>query len=197
LTCPLLTPADTNILRWAEIQQLGSASPSNLQCLKDWVLFHKSLGVLDKRPWLRSHPTELLVLSPELDRFDHWLAGLLIPLWHRLIGERWKNRCFRQQGQDLEAQPAVYRYSPQSFVLLGNICCVLISSAVLVCSVVVLSFTTTTPVRLAFVSAFTVLFAAILMFVARCRRFEVFAGTATFCAVLIVFFQGVQSCGGS
>jgi hypothetical protein len=36
-----------------------------------------------------------------------------------------------------------------------------------------------------------------LMFVAHCRRFEVFAGTAAFCAVLIVFIQGVQCSGGS
>jgi hypothetical protein len=46
--------------------------------------------------------------------------------------------------------------------------------------------------QLVVIAAFTLFIACILMFVACCRRFEVFAASAAFAAVIVVFVESVD-----
>ncbi|KAJ9494762.1 hypothetical protein LTR99_001826 [Exophiala xenobiotica] len=187
-----------NISKWAEVRKFGSPSSTNHRWMKDWLLLKRPvegpMNVKDMCPWMESPLAELLTLSPKLDSLDRWLAERWVPLWHNMVGERSKTLCNGEQTPDVEAQPTVvFRYTPKSLILVGDACTVLLSSAILVSSVVALNFTKATYLRLILISVFTTIFSSTLMFAARCRRFEVFAGTAAFCAVLIVFLQGVSS----
>lgn len=190
LSC-VLTIVDENIIKAAKLQSFGSASPANLKVTADWLLLQRPWNIDDMGPWLNVDSKDLLTLSPKLDGLDCWLGRIFKPFWHQIVGQgSMSSSCL---GQDsLNGQDMILRCAPESLVLVGDICTVLLSSAIFVCSVIALNFTKATHLRLILVFVFTVIFSAILMFVAHCRRFEVFAGTAGFCAVLIVFIQGVS-----
>lgn len=189
--------ADDQLAKWCQVQQLGSATRTNLGRVQDWLLCHKPWNKADMEPWLGDDPTELLTLSPKLDGFDRWLGDIFIPIWHRMIGEKLRTRhrhCHQGQEQDPEAQATLSRYAPKELIVIGDVCTVLLTSAIFICSVLAVNFAKGPTLRLTLVSVMTIIFSSILMFVARCRRFEVFAGTAAFCAVLTVFFQEVFVC---
>jgi hypothetical protein len=178
---------------WAQMRKFDPVFSANLRWMQDWLLLNGTLKAKDKVPWLNTDPKELLTLSPKLDKLDSWLAQFLVPLWQSALGERLK--VFRNQGkkaeEDPERQRETFRYGPKALALVGDVCCLFVSSTILVGAITALNFSKTTQARLVLLSVFNVLFSCILMFVARCRRFEVFAGTATFCAVMIVFLQGI------
>jgi len=159
---------------------------------RDWLLLQNPWNVDDIGPWLNDvDPRELLTLSPKLDGFDSWLGRIWKPLWHQMADE--PSMVPSLPGQrNTKAQDIILRCAPESLVWVGDICTVLLSSAIFICSVMALNFTKTMQLRLIIIFIFTVIFSSVLMFVAHCRRFEVFAGTAGFCAVLIVFIQGVS-----
>jgi len=75
---------------------------------------------------------------------------------------------------------------------LGDIICVLASSIVPVVSIQGLYWIPTTLGRLLMITGFIIIFSFLLMFIAGCRRSEVFAGTSAFAAVLVVFLQGLD-----
>lgn len=191
IECVLII-VDENLIQSAKLRRFGSASAANLQVTKDWLLLQHPWNIDDMRPWLNEvDPKELLTLSPKLDGFDSWLGRILKPLWHQMVDEQSMVPPLPGQA-NTKAQDMILRCAPESLILVGDICTVLLSSAIFVCSVIALNFTKATHLRLIIIFVFTVIFSSVLMFVAHCRRFEVFAGTAGFCAVLIVFIQGVS-----
>lgn len=177
------------------MRKFDPVPPSNLRWFRDWFYHNTTLNATDKMPWLNTDSKELLTLSPKMDRLDSWLAKHLIPIWQSTVGE--KLRTLHNQRKGAEEDPEqlrqreTFRYSPKTLVLVGDICSVFVSCAILVGAIIALNFCRTPEVRLVLISVFTMLFSCTLMFVARCRRFEVFVGTATFCAVMIVFLQGI------
>jgi hypothetical protein len=76
--------------------------------------------------------------------------------------------------------------------LLGNVCCVFISWILFTSSIIALLFVHNMLHQLVVIAAFTLFIACILMFVACCRRFEVFAASAAFAAVIVVFVESVD-----
>ncbi|KEF60223.1 uncharacterized protein A1O9_05073 [Exophiala aquamarina CBS 119918] len=182
-----------NLIQSAKLRRFGVASAANLEVTRDWLLLQRPWNIDDMRPWLHEEvdPKELLTLSPKLDGFDSWLGQILKPFWHQMVDEQ--PMLPSLAGHDnTKAQDLILRCAPESLILVGNICTVLLSSAIFVCSVIALNFTEATHFRLIIIFVFTVIFSSVLMFVAHCRRSEVFAGTAGFCAVLIVFIHGVS-----
>lgn len=197
----MLTIADASIRQWKEIQNIQSPTAMNLMHIKDWMLRAKSpLEGTDSRPWRRSSDSELMVLSPDADKLDNWLCKYLAPAWHRVAGERLHRRRAQRlrqgSGDTEEAQDIVFGYEEAAFVLIGDIVCVVLSTVLLISAVIGLYYINTMLNRLIFVAVFTLLFAGVLMFVANCRRVDVFGATAAFCAVLVVFIQNIAPAGG-
>lgn len=175
---------------WAQVRKFDSVLPSKFQRMQDWLLFTQTLKATEKVPWPNLEANELLSLSPKRDRLDEWLAQYFVRLWQFTLGETLK--AFRNRKEEAEEDPEKLRQrETSSYGPKDRICCLFVSCTILVGSITALNFSKTTQVRLVLLSVFTVEFSCTMKFVARCRRFEVFAGTATFCAILIVFLQGL------
>ncbi|KAL2068343.1 hypothetical protein VTL71DRAFT_16441 [Oculimacula yallundae] len=86
---------------------------------------------------------------------------------------------------DEEAQFHVY--SNTKILLAANVLGSLISSSLLVGSIVALYFVDDMLARLGIIAAFTQVFSLVLVLVTRARKVEVFAATAAFMAVQVVF----------
>lgn len=130
---------------------------------------------------------ELLSTTALHDRLDTWLLDVVNPVYHRLVGHR------KQHVQDLEsALGRIWNYDVKGLQYLGDLVCIAFSSIVPVASIQGLYWIPTTIGRLYMITGFIIVFSIILMFVAGCRRFEVFGGTSAFAAVLVVFLQGLD-----
>lgn len=146
---------------------------------------------IEAGPWETEKIAELLSISPKQDRLDHWLSDAVTPLYHRLLGHRKKPDLDHELGL---GRLWVYRMSWLHH--LGDFICALLSSVIPVASIQGLYWIPTTLGRLLMITGFIIIFAFILMFVAGCRRSEVFAGTSAFAAVLVVFLQGLDGAVG-
>ena len=113
------------------------------------------------------------------------MRNRFLPIYHRWVGERRKPR------DDPELGP-VWEYDSASLTLVGNVLCMLLSFAMPTGSIFALYFIRPTLVRLSLLSVFIFVFAFAMMFVVGNRRGEVFAATAAFAAIQVVFVGGVN-----
>lgn len=140
---------------------------------------------LEAEPW-EDHYQDLAAIHVEGDSFDNFLAAHVSPWYYGLVGKH------RKPNVDPEKNLGnLYEHKQKGFMLLGNILCVLMSSIVLSGAILSLFFVQSTRTRLLMITAYNIIFASILMFVVGCRRIDVFAATAAFAAVLVVFIQGI------
>lgn len=142
---------------------------------------------IEASPWESAKLEELLTLSPQRDRLDTWLSDAVTPIYHRLCGYRKKPNVDAELGLG-----RLWSYRMAWLHYLGDVLCVVLSSIVPVASIQGLYWIPTTLGRLFMITGFVVIFSILLMFVAGCRRAEVFAATSAFAAVLVVFLQGLN-----
>lgn len=138
-------------------------------------------------PWKSEKIEELLSLTPKPDRLDNWLSDVVTPVYHRFFGHRRKPDLNVERGLG-----RLWTYKTTWLQYLGDLTCVLLSSIVPVASIQGLYWIPTTLGRLFMITGFVILFSFLLMFVAGCRRSEVFAATSAYAAVLVVFLQGLD-----
>lgn len=129
----------------------------------------------------------MLGLTPQNDRLDEWLSDVVTPLYHQLFGHKRKPDLGHEFGCG-----RLWLYQMTWLHYLGDIICVLLSSVVPVVSIQGLYWIPTTLGRLSLITGLIIIFSVLLMFVAGCRRSEVFAATSAFAAVLVVFLQGLD-----
>ncbi|KAN0089867.1 hypothetical protein V8E51_018446 [Hyaloscypha variabilis] len=91
----------------------------------------------------------------------------------------------KQKSFDLESNIFLYRDS--YFHRIASIVGTLISSLIPICSIVVLYFITDMPMRLIIVGIFTAIFSIALSLMTSGTRVEIFAATAAFASVQVVF----------
>lgn len=86
----------------------------------------------------------------------------------------------------------LWEYSMKKLHFSGNVICFLLSSLGPIISIQTLYWIPSSVGRLGAICGFILVFAALMMFVSGCRRFEVFGATAAFAAVQVVFLQGLS-----
>lgn len=86
-----------------------------------------------------------------------------------------------------ECSPALYRYSEKGVRIAVRILGSLLSSLMPMISIIVLFFVNRLIVRLGLVCIFTLLFSLCMSLGTNARRMEVFASTAAFASVQVVF----------
>ena len=186
-----MTDTDESLLRIAQVNDLNRPSAFNHRALNEWLVRPECgdnfLRILEAEPWEHKNMPDLMALRHAGDHLDQWLARKLTPVWHSLIG--------RHAVPDTDPELGIGRlweYKQNTFTVFGNICSMLLSSLVPLVSIFALFFVNEALPRLLMIGAFIMIFSGIMMFVVRCRRFEVFAATAAFAAVEVVFLQGVN-----
>jgi hypothetical protein len=126
-----------------------------------------------------------LFASAHSDTLAQQLWNRFLPWYHNTIGRRRKPYIDPELGQ-------VWEYQPESFTLAGNILCVLLSFAIPTGSIFALYYVRSMTLRLLMMAAFILLFAIMMMFMVGSRREQVFAATAAFAAIQVVFVGGVN-----
>ena len=186
-----LTYLDTLLNHMDKILQLEDARASNVKFLTDWLArkaganFFLSAAGIESEVWDSQNLSDLVALGKRHDRFSRWLGDHLIPFYHRHVGHRTKRRS------DTASVGPIWHYKSEGFSLLGNVICMLLSSILPISSTFVLYYLKNMIMRLITITVFSFSLSVIMTFVVQARRQDVFAATAAFLAVQVVFVGGV------
>lgn len=122
--------------------------------------------------------------SNERDRFAQFMSNGILPSFHRRIGQKLKDPIPEWKVHD------TWEYKQKTFVILGNVICMILSALVPSISMFVLCFLKSMVARLSFITAMSFIFSVTMTFIVQGRRVEVFAATTAFAAVQVVFLGG-------
>ncbi|KAJ9606847.1 hypothetical protein H2200_008857 [Cladophialophora chaetospira] len=171
------------------VEKLPNPNTLSLAFLQDWVK-HRDRGNdflldIESQAWDASHGDDYVVLSPKAshDSLAVALVGLIVPIYHRMIGTHRSPAAKTGHGK-------IWHYGFERFVLLGNILCILLATGIPSGSIVILYVVSSMLLRLLIIAIFCFLFACTMTFIVGARRVDVFSATAAFAAVQAVFVGG-------
>lgn len=197
------------VSQYSQIASLRQPKPSERSVLHEWITSTRggACGFLGRdlggfQPQQPSvyeaiHEKDLAILSDrrgEEDLFTEFIEGPVMRLYHR----------FRQHSKapvsrDLE-NPAVaenrsnwHHYDDSKIERVTKVLGTIFSSLAPLVSIIVLSFINNLKIRLGLVCVFTFLFSGCLAIATQARRVEVFAATAAFASVQVVFIGSSNS----
>jgi len=102
------------------------------------------------------------------------------------------SQCTSQE-ESFDPESNIFLYRDSHFHRIANVVGTLISSLIPIGSIVVLYFVTSMPLRLAVLSCFTAIFSIALSLLTSAKRVEIFAATAAFASVQVVFVGSTNS----
>ncbi|KAM7215142.1 hypothetical protein V8F06_009460 [Rhypophila decipiens] len=141
--------------------------------------------------WKEPDPSAYLSVnrpSPENDPFTSFLTYRIAHLFHRLCGGRRSGiRPNKRFGKLVDEEAQLRSYSDSKLQKTSQIISVVVSSTLPVLTIFVLNTLDTTTKRLGLTVLFTGVFGLLLAFFSSAKRAEIFAATATFAAVEVVF----------
>ncbi|EWZ30380.1 hypothetical protein FOZG_15867 [Fusarium oxysporum Fo47] len=188
---PKLTEYNNLILQLSELSQLQFPRTSQLETLQDWLTdpkgganFLTKTGTPELYTWKPKDPSQYVSLhkpAEDSDPFTNFVKEVLTFIFHRLCGER------LNAARVVDVESGLASYSDSSLVRASNLFTVIVSSALPVLTIFALNSLETTAQRIGLTVVFTVLFAVILELFTNAKRVEIFAATATFAAVEVVF----------
>ncbi|KAH7194858.1 hypothetical protein DER44DRAFT_734706 [Fusarium oxysporum] len=188
---PKLTEYSNLILQLSELSQLQTPRTSQLETLQDWLTdskgganFLAKSGTPELYTWKPKDPSQYVSLhktAEDSDPFTNFVKEVLTFIFHRLCGER------LNAARVVDVESGLASYSDSSLVRASNLFTVIVSSALPVLTIFALNSLETTAQRIGLTVVFTVLFAVILELFTNAKRVEIFAATATFAAVEVVF----------
>ena len=188
-----LSVTDGALLQTAEVFKLLHAQPADLQVLRDWLARPVGgdhfLDGTESAPWNNErHAADLVALMPPTasdDRLALTLRNRTLPWYHKWLGHHGKPRIDLELGE-------IWEYDAAGLTLAGNVLCMILSFAIPTVSIFTLYFVQSMLARLLILSGFLFVFSFSMMFVAGHKRGEVFAATAAFAAIQVVFVGGVN-----
>jgi Zn-dependent protease len=150
-------------------------------CLSDSRLPDYLLGG-DNDIWedpLLHHDLIAVDLSKDEDSMTVWIAANLVAPFHQLVG--------RHFIRPLDDSAGLYDYSDRTITKLSSLVATVLSSVLPIGGVIVLYFVENTLARIGIIAGMTGLFSLCLALLTSARKSEIFAATAAFSAVLVVF----------
>ncbi|KAH7121756.1 hypothetical protein B0J13DRAFT_628896 [Dactylonectria estremocensis] len=171
-----------------QLSKAESPNKSQLAELQGWMRDSKGgknfLDGVEIETWTDSDETKYVTINPPLpenDAFTSLLRGFLLNIFHFLCGERLK------VGRVIDQESGLVRYNDSHINKASSMMVVILSSVIPVSTIFALSAFKTTRARIGMIVAFTGLFAAVLAIFSTAKRAEIFAATATFAAIEVVY----------
>lgn len=151
------------------------------QCIID---VHTSDYLLGKEHEAWTDPakaSDLVAISPveTFDPLTQWLADTFLAVYHRLLGHKHKT------ASDPDAE--LYTYDDDHIRFPIAALSTALASVLPIVAIVILYFVTSMGWRLGIMALFTSSFSLALAILTEAKRTEIFAATAAFTAVLVVF----------
>jgi hypothetical protein len=173
------------VLRHKEMMEQDSPNKCDVEFLRRWFK-DKNMGDYplvgeDSDLWEASSPSDLVALRARKaeDPLSTFFLRRVYLWWHHCIGYRFKKPRSKEDRY--------FEYRDRNIRRVANILSSLISSALLIGAIMTLYFVKSAIVRLGIIAAFTTVFSLVLVLATNARKVEVFAGTAAFVAVQVVF----------
>jgi hypothetical protein len=179
------------MLRISRVHGLDPPLKCELEFLRDWLDRPDGgdffLEGLEAEPWEEPSSRDLAALCPrrEHDHFAQYLSDMIVPWYHRRIGHRRNPDPTREWS-------TVWEYDKKIFVAIGNTICMILSSMIPIASIYTLYFLRSTIIRLAVITVMSLVFSFVMTVIVHGRRADIFAATAAFAAVQVVFVTGIN-----
>ncbi|KAK4164680.1 hypothetical protein QBC43DRAFT_317330 [Cladorrhinum sp. PSN259] len=176
------------VIQAYQLNAIHSPKPSQLSALKNWLRdFNGGNSFLKQQEaltWMDPDESAYVCLNParrENDLFIEFVSHKLLRLWHYLVGQRIGT------GQVVDEATAHTSYSTARVAKAGSIIATILASLFPVLTILALNQVQNTDTRVGMSAGFTAVFAIMIVIISDARRIEVFAATATFAAVEVVF----------
>ncbi|KAH0539050.1 hypothetical protein FGG08_004396 [Glutinoglossum americanum] len=176
------------VLQLMELYRLEPPEPRDLKTLHGWLDMPEcGNGFLRGSESKVFRAPDLVALSAPRNRedvFTRWVSHTGVPWFHRLIG-----RSFRvgQKPVEGDEESGVIHYADSRLVTTAHLLSIFASSLLPTVSIFVLYFLNSLLARLGAIMVFSFLFSSSLALFTAARRVEVFAATAAFSSVQVVF----------
>ncbi|KAI9375788.1 hypothetical protein BJX61DRAFT_539519 [Aspergillus egyptiacus] len=175
-----------------ELNKIPKPSTRELEFLRRWLI-RPSMGDnflsdLEAKVWGSCNDTDFVTLSSrdtEEDAFTRFLHGTLLDIYHRVYGHR------RKSTSATDPEPNFRAYTEGKLARLSNTITAMLSSVFPTVAILILYLVDSMFARIGLIIGFTALFAFVLSMFTSTRRVEVFAATAAFAAVEVVFVGSI------
>jgi hypothetical protein len=170
--------ADDAVYKQSMLFGLESPSKHDVQFFREW-LERPRMGAfpllgLDANSWEAEHEHDLMSLLSRKprDAFSKWLSTSIVPLYHRVLGSKYKRSLPEGFGSGL------YEYSDKSVRQITRFASTIIASTLPLLSITILYTIKSNLLRMGISAILTGLFAMALSFMTNARGIEVFTATS-------------------
>ncbi|PVH87646.1 hypothetical protein DL98DRAFT_649265 [Cadophora sp. DSE1049] len=175
------------LLQQASINRLKPARNYDIRLIQSWIVRPEGgdsfLRGLEGDPWDEENESDLITVCTrqDVDIFTGWIAQTLLPWLHRIVLYRWKTPVKGHEDVGL------VKWNNSYFTAVSRIITVIISTIFPSMEVLVLYFIQKMVVRVGMVLLFSATFSLSLAIFTNARPVEIFAATAAFASVQVVF----------
>ncbi|KAL4917861.1 hypothetical protein BDW62DRAFT_75949 [Aspergillus aurantiobrunneus] len=186
----LLEAYDNAVLRYQSLLQLPQANSGAKASVRNWVLAKKPLVRSESQVFLdNEEETDIVALKPTDNDFDH---GVIFRLF--AIGVTYAPRMSKLLFSSLNTRrksedPQVILLSSHSVMRFLRMVHAIVAALWLVTPVLVLNCLSTVKYRSLVLTVFLVALALATATMERVRKYEILISVATYCTVLVVFFD--------
>ncbi|ORY72088.1 uncharacterized protein BCR38DRAFT_331613 [Pseudomassariella vexata] len=180
-----LATYNATVLQQAQMAKLDTPSKYDVEFLRTWfkrpLMGAFPLLGLDQTAWDEDNQKDLIAIrarkSP--DMFSKWFTEVVVPTFHHLVGERLKKHD--------SVDPGIYEYNEKLLAKILFGISTVIASMLPICSIVVLYYVQSSRIQLGLTVLFCACFSSALVLMTNAKKVEIFAATAAFAAVDVVF----------
>ncbi|MCJ1364618.1 hypothetical protein MMC16_003731 [Acarospora aff. strigata] len=176
------------LVQQAQMFALEQPNSWDLKFLREWLggwnMSGNFLTGLEQLIWDEKNEADLVSLrkpQPEKDVFSAWFTGTFLDYFHRCLGQ------YIKKPIPIDVESGIRNYDNSTLLALADVVCTVCACLIPISSIVVLYLVKNVLTRLGLVAGFTALFSFTLAIVTKARRIEVFAATAAFASVQVVF----------
>ncbi|KAI1645658.1 uncharacterized protein F4817DRAFT_366428 [Daldinia loculata] len=140
---------------------------------------------IDFKAWEQRSENDLVAVKPRVlsGPLSWWITNIVFPLYHRIFGVKFGIADSNEVGDGL------YTYEESLISSVINIITTVVAAVLPLSSIVVLFLVKSESTRLGILIISSACFALVLALMTNARRIEVFAATAAYAAVNVVFLS--------
>ncbi|KAI3320114.1 hypothetical protein HD806DRAFT_507741 [Xylariaceae sp. AK1471] len=176
------------LLQVSQVAQVPKPNRSQLKELQRWLRNEDGgadfLKGAEFYTWEETDLNKYVVMknaAAEEDFLTKLVSNVFLLIFHRLLGERWKT------GRIIDPGSGLTSYSDTKISRASSLFAAALSSVLPVLTIFVLNRLSSTTQRIGVTLVFTTVFALVLAAFSSAKKVEIFAATATFAAVEVVF----------
>ncbi|KAK4664597.1 uncharacterized protein QC763_512180 [Podospora pseudopauciseta] len=180
------------LLTQASLAKLNPPNFQDLTFLREWIgradNGNYPIHGPDQHAWDPEFETDLMAISPRvpLDRLSRWVNDIIFPWYHKFFGAKIKD----PEDAAKNLGTGIYIYSESHLQIVIETFVTVVAALLPVLSIVVLYFLgDNNKFKFMALVIFSAIFALALAIMTKAKRVEVFAATAAFAAVNVVFLS--------